>query len=278
MRPLPLARPALAAAAAAVLAAAASAPPGAVAQYPAGSTHAVLSMVDSAGGHADVVRHWTGPGTGEDVEVYPFTPYFWDGCLPFQDGALMFLVTSPAGYQPPGMVGSGEYARRFVQALGGQLSQGLSAASASMAQSPDAQSALARLAQALETPGDPAYESLKAVSGLVNSLPAYEDYGYAVFMFIRWKWIVAGFPFPVPVPAPCAQIDFRSVPEGYGIPFVASAPGAAPPAAAAPAPPAARGPSFRAPAALPAYPRGRDARILVHGSLPAHGRGDARGR
>jgi hypothetical protein len=68
----------------------------------------------------------------------------------------------------------------------------------------------------LTTPGDPAYEQLKAVLGQVNSLNAYEDYGYAVFMFIRWKWIY----IPFHVPEPCSQVDFRTVPEGYSVPFV----------------------------------------------------------
>ena len=71
---------------------------------------------------------------------------------------------------------------------------------------------------------------MKAALGQVNSLNAYEDYGYAVFMFIRWKWVpVLG----VPVPTPCAEVDFRTIPEGYAIPFVARTPGGDEPAALA---------------------------------------------
>ena len=81
---------------------------------------------------------------------------------------------------------------------------------------PAASQNLRQLALTLTTPGDPAYEELKAVLGQVNSLGAYEDYGYAVFMFIRWKWIYV----PVPVPVACAQVDFRTVPEGYSVPLV----------------------------------------------------------
>jgi hypothetical protein len=202
-----------------VAAALALAGPAAPAQapLPAGTTEAVLSYVDAAGGHVSVVRHWHGPGTGQDTQVYPMTPYWWDGCLPFQAGALMFLVTSPVGYAPPGLVGSSAYAGQVASRLGQALGARLQAASGQVP--PDqgqAQQNLQRLAAELVTPGDPAYEALKAVSGQVNSLSAYEDYGYAVFMFIRWTWVYV--PFPVPVP--CAKIDFRAVPEGYGIPFV----------------------------------------------------------
>jgi hypothetical protein len=218
--------------AAAILAALAAvgavlAAPNAQGQMPAGTTEAVLSYVDAAGGHVSVVRHWHGPGTGQDTQVYPDTPYFWDGCLPFQNGALMFLVTSPVGYQPPGLVGSEEYTSRFLAGLGQALSSAVSAGASQVpADQQDARRNLQAVAIGLTTPGDPAYEAMKAVVGQVNSLDAYEKYGYAVFMFIRWRWVY--IPFPVPVP--CSQIDFRTVPEGYAIPFVARrGPGAAGP-------------------------------------------------
>jgi len=189
------------------------------AQAPAGTTNAVLSYVDAAGGHVSVVRHWTGPGTGQDTQVTPFTPYFWDGCLPFQQGALMLLLTSPAGYPAPQLTSSAAYTAQYLARLGQAAASALNQAAASLPPS-QAQAAgnLEALAARLATPGDPAYEILKAAP-LVNSLSAYEDYGYAVFMFVRWKWIYV----PFPVPSPCAQVDIVSVPEGYGIPFVARA-------------------------------------------------------
>jgi len=52
--------------------------PGRGAPEPAGSTAAVLSFVDAAGGRIEVVRHW--PGATSEVAVSPFVPYFWDGC------------------------------------------------------------------------------------------------------------------------------------------------------------------------------------------------------
>jgi hypothetical protein len=187
------------------------------AQLPAGTTNGVLSYVDAAGGHVSVVRHWHGPGTGEDTQVVQFTPYFWDGCLPFQSGALMVLVTSPIGYPPPGLTSAEAYTAQYLARLGQDLSNTMVMGAAQLAQAqPAASQNLQQLALTLTTPGDPAYEELKAVLGQVNSLSSYEDYGYAVFMFIRWKWIYV--PFPVPIP--CAQVDFRTVPEGYGIPFV----------------------------------------------------------
>jgi hypothetical protein len=198
--------------------------------YPAGTTNAVLSYVDAAGGHVSVVRHWTGPGAGQDAQVVPFTPYFWDGCLPFQSGALMVLLTSPVGYPAPQLTSSAAYTSQYLASLSQAASAALSQAAASLPPS-QAQAAgnLEQLAAQLTTPGDPAYELLKAAP-LVNSLNAYEDYGYAVFMFVRWKWIYV----PFPVPSPCAQVDVVSVPEGYGIPFVARSAGGFPTARAGP--------------------------------------------
>jgi hypothetical protein len=190
---------------------------GVSAQLPAGTTNAVLSYVDAAGGHVSIVRHWRGPGTGEDTQVVPFSPYFWDGCLPFQDGALMILVTSPIGYPPPGLTSAEAYTAQYLARIGQSLSNSVIAGAAQLPPSPSAASQnLQQIALTLTTPGDPVYEQLKAVLGQVNSLSAYEDYGYAVFMFIRWKWIY----IPFPMPLPCAQVDFRTVPEGYSVPFV----------------------------------------------------------
>jgi hypothetical protein len=192
-------------------------PPNANAQLPAGTTNAVLSYVDATGGHVSIVRHWRGPGTGQDTQVVPFTGYFWNGCLPFQDGALMILVTSPIGYPPPGLTSAETYTTQYLTRLGQALSSSVAGSAAQLVQGQSgARQNLQQIAFGLTTPGDPAYEAMKAALGQVNSLSAYEDYGYAVFMFIRWKWIYV----PFPVAAPCAQIDFRTVPEGYGIPFV----------------------------------------------------------
>lgn len=191
------------------------------AQLPAGTTKAVLSYVDAADGYVSVVRHWHGAG-GQDVQVFPYTPYFWDGCLPFQNGALMFLLVSPVGYPPPGLSSSGAYTSQYLAKLGQTAGAALAQAQAALpAEQAQAKQNLQQIIGGLVTPGDPAYEALKAALGTVNSLPTYEDYGYATFMFLRWKWVYV--PFPVPVP--CAQIDIRSVPEGYGMPFVARAGG-----------------------------------------------------
>ena len=46
----------------------------------------------------------------------------------------------------------------------------------------------------------------------VNSLASYESYGYAVFLMIHWKWVL---------PFPGCYADTVTVPEGYGIPYVA---------------------------------------------------------
>ena len=64
------------------------------------------------------------------------------------------------------------------------------------------------------TPGDPAYESLKAVVMQVNDLAHYESYGYATFLFIRWKW---------DLPIPGCYTEVITVSEGYGVPYVAKA-------------------------------------------------------
>lgn len=191
------------------------------AQLPAGTTNAVLSYVDAAGGHVSIVRHWRGPGTGQDTPVVPFKPYFWDGCLPFQDGALMLLVTSPVGYPPPGLTGAETYTTQYLARLGQVLRNSVVTSAMQLAQGQSAaRQNLQQIASGLVTPGDLAYETMKAALGLINSLSAYEDYGYAVFMFIRWNWVY----IPFPVPAPCARVDFQAVPEGYAVPFVAGMP------------------------------------------------------
>lgn len=177
------------------------------AQMPAGTTNAILSFIDAAGGHVSVLRHWHGAG-GQDTQVYPFTPYFWNSCLP-GDGAIMILLTSPVGYPPPGLKSAEAYTRQYVGAMGQQVAQGLQQAPSSQ---DDVQ--LKRIISGVVTPGDPAYEGLKAAVGSVNSLSAYEEYGFATFMFVKWEW---RWPFPG------CYSTVTTVPEGYGIPFVSFA-------------------------------------------------------
>ena|GEM_PF-775188 len=187
-------------------------------QTPAGTTNAVLSYVDAAGGHVSVVRHWHGPGTGEDTQVFPQTPYFWDGCLPFQNGALMFLVTSPVGYPPPGLTSAEAYTTQYLARVGQALGSHVAASAAQLsADESQGRANLERIAAGLTTPGDPAYEALKAAVGQINSLSNYEDYGYATFMFIRWKWVFVLFGA---APVACADVQVRTVPEGYAIPII----------------------------------------------------------
>lgn len=174
------------------------------AQMPAGTTNAVLSFIDAAGGHVSVLRHWHGAG-GQDTQVYPFTPYFWDSCLP-GGGAIMILLTTPVGYPAPGLKSAEAYTSQYVSAVGQQVAQGLQ-------QTPQAQNdaQLKRIIAGVVTPGDPVYEALKAGIGTVNSLSAYQDYGYASFMMMKWEW---RWPFPG------CYSTITTVPEGYGIPFV----------------------------------------------------------
>lgn len=164
----------------------------------------MLSFIDAAGGHVTVLRHWHGMG-GQEVQVYPLVPYFWDTCLPGQ-GAIMILLATPVGYPVPGLTSSQEYTGRFVAQMGQWIAQNLQSAP----QAQDSQQ-LRRIIEGLVTPGDPAYEALKSAIGLVNSLSAYEDYGYATFLMIKWEW---RFPFPGCYPT------VVTVPEGYGIPYV----------------------------------------------------------
>ena len=173
------------------------------AAYPAGTTNAVLSFIDASGAHVSVNRHW--PWNPEDVQMYPFTPYLWNSCLP-DDGAIILLVTGP-GYQPPIGTSAEDYTRQYLVSLGRTIATSLSGV-------PQARggSDLRTIIAGMTTPGNPAYESLKEGILWVNSLDYYESYGYAVFLVIRWKWV---FPFPG------CYTDVVTIPEGYGIPYVA---------------------------------------------------------
>ncbi len=153
-------------------------------QEPAGSTAAVLSFVDAAGGAVEVIRHW--PGTASAVLVRPFVPYFWDGCP--GPGAIMMLVTGPASAPPTPI--------RIAGAL-----------EARMPRDPVAHAEIARVVAALRAPGDPAFEALKVAAPWMSDLVTYERWGYAVFLFIHWQGVRCG-------------MTLRAVPEGYGIPFV----------------------------------------------------------
>ncbi|HKV45572.1 MAG TPA: hypothetical protein VJT32_13005 [bacterium] len=151
---------------------------------PAGTTAAILSIVDSAAGRVEVLRGW--PQAPSEVDVYPFVPYFWGGCP--GPGAIMMLVTGPA---PAAL------ADQVIQALRRHDAEPRSGEG----------EAIARIAAALRTPGDPALEALKVGSPWIGDLATYERWGYAVFLFVRWE----GFR---------CTVTLRPVPEGYGIPFV----------------------------------------------------------
>jgi hypothetical protein len=183
-----------------ICAAAAAAP--ALGAFPAGGTNAVLSFVDSAGNHVILVRHW--PGAPQDVQVFPFTPYFWNSCLP-GDGAILMLVVGPA-YTPPAGTSAEEYTRQYLASLSRVIAGGLEPASQGR------NGALFRSVIAgITTPGDPAYEQLKVALLSVNDLAHYESYGYAVFLLWHWKWVL---------PVPGCYPDVVTVPEGYGVPLV----------------------------------------------------------
>lgn len=175
------------------------------AQWPAGSTNAVLSEIDADAGYVGVLRHWHGAG-GDDVKVYPFTPYSWNSCAP-GDGAILTLLTSPVGYPPPGLQSSAEYVAHYVNAIGQGISRGLQTL-------PQAQgnAQLQQIIAGMTTPGDPVYEALKVGVGTVNSLSAYEDYGYATFLFLKWEWRWLW---------PGCYGTVQTVPEGQGVPYVA---------------------------------------------------------
>jgi hypothetical protein len=171
------------------------------AQYPAGVTNAVLSFIDAAGNYVDVNRHW--PPSPQEVQVYPFVPYFWHSCLP-GDGAIVMLLIGP-GYAPPFGTSAETYTRQYLVSLGASIARGLS-------QAPQSEANLQSIIRGMVIPGDPAYEALKAAVMQVNDLAHYESYGYATFLLIRWKW---------DLPIPGCRTDVITVPEGYGIPHVA---------------------------------------------------------
>jgi hypothetical protein len=155
---------------------------GSAAALPAGSTAAVLSLVDAASGVVEVTRHW--PGAPADVAVAPYVPYFWDGCP--GPGAIMMLITGPPTANPAAKVAAAlEAASREVPIPG----------------------ALATVIASLRTPGSADAEALKTAAPWVSDLAEYERDGYAVFLFIRWTgaW---------------CSVSVQAVPEGYGIPFV----------------------------------------------------------
>jgi len=173
------------------------------AQYPAGSTNGVLSFIDAAGNHVEVNRHW--PTSAQEVQVYPFVPYFWHSCLP-GDGAIVMLLIGP-GYAPPFGTSADAYTRQYLASLGVSIARGFS-------QAPQADTNLQAVIRGMVTPGDPAYESLKAAVMQVNDLAHYESYGYATFLFIRWRW---------DVPIPGCHTDVITIAEGYGVPYIATA-------------------------------------------------------
>lgn len=169
--------------------------------YPAGSTNAVLSVVHD--GFAEVTRWW--PGNPRDVDVYPWTLYWWNSCLP-GDGAIMMLITAPVDIPPAWALTSSYYdpatvASRVLAAMRAPLMR--TAASTSVEH---VREALRRMT----IPGQLEYEVLKGAAPEIRSMDVYEKYGYAVFLFIKWEW---SFP-------PGCKTTIESIPEGYGIPYV----------------------------------------------------------
>jgi len=155
---------------------------GRAAALPAGSTAAVLSLVDAASGIVEVTRHW--PGAPVDIAVAPYVPYFWDGCP--GPGAIVMLITGPPTANPAAKAAAAlEAASREAPVPG----------------------ALAAVIASLRTPGSAGAEALKTAAPWVSDLAEYERDGYAVFLFIRWNgaW---------------CSVTVQAVPEGYGIPYV----------------------------------------------------------
>ena len=152
----------------------------------AGGSAAVLSFIDAAAGRVEIVRHW--PWASSDVDVYPFVPHAWGGCP--GPGAIMMLITGPG-------IGS-SLAARIARALT-MLPLALNTRPRGLE--------IMRIGAALQAPGDPAAEALKAAIPAISDLATYERFGYAVFLFIHWQGTY------------CA-VTFKAVPEGYGIPFV----------------------------------------------------------
>ena len=172
--------------------------PGRSQASPAGLTAAVLSFVDAAAGRLEVVRHW--PQAPVDVDVFPFVPYFWNGCP--GPGAIMILVTAPGTavslFPPdsPDVVRTRWIGTRLEAAIRTALRGDLSEPAE-----------LWRLVSGVRTPGDPIFEAAKALTPQIADLGTYERRGYAVFAFITWQGWRCG-------------VTLRTVPEGYGIPFV----------------------------------------------------------
>jgi len=154
------------------------------APLPAGSTAAVLSLVDAASGSVEVVRHW--PAAPADMTVLPFVPYFLDGCP--GPGAIMMLVTGPPGSQI--------LAERAAEGLEVRASHAVSAGSA-----------VAAIIAELRTPGSLAAEAVTSITAPIADMATYERWGYAVFLFIHWTGVKC-------------VVTVQPVPEGYGIPFV----------------------------------------------------------
>lgn len=172
--------------------------------YPPGSTNAVLSFIDDT--HVEVVRHW--PRRPQDVDVYPFVPYFWDFCLPGM-GAIMVLLTAPIDLPPVWALANPDYfepsvhVQRVLPYVLGQVRD-------VVGQIDDAKARDALLRSLL--PGNPAYEQIKgAIGAEVRSMQVYQKYGYATFLFIKGGWFIFW---------PICVTTVESVPEGYGIPYV----------------------------------------------------------
>lgn len=169
--------------------------------YPAGSTNAVLSVIHD--GFAEVTRWW--PGNPTDVDVQPWTLYWWNSCLP-GDGAIMILLEVPVDLPPAWALTGGYYdpatvASRVLEAMRAPLMR--TAASTSVEHVREA-------LRKMTIPGQLEYEVLKGAAPEIRSMNVYEKYGYAVFLFIKWEW---SFP-------PGCKTTIESIPEGYGIPYV----------------------------------------------------------
>lgn len=172
--------------------------------YLPGTTNAVLSFIDDT--HVEIVRYW--PARPTDVAVAPFSPQFWDFCLPGM-GAIMILLTAPLDLPPVWALANPEYfdpdaaARRVLPLILGRVSANVARI--------DNEQVRRQLTNSL-LPGQPAYEQLKAAIGAeVRSMATYQKYGYAAFMFIKGGWFLW---FPI------CETTIETVPEGYGIPHV----------------------------------------------------------
>jgi len=171
--------------------------PAALGPVPAGSTGAVLSFIDAAAGRVEVVRHW--PEAPGDVDVYPFVPYFWDGCA--GPGAILMLVAGPV---PPIGPGPRPPLPAATRTLGFLLADALRPQAGTDA---GELAALRQLAASLRTPGDSLRAAVASLAAPIADLDSYERHGYAVFAFFTWQGWRCG-------------VTLRAVPEGYGIPFV----------------------------------------------------------